>query len=160
MENTIVTIFVILALIVGAVGGAVFTPNKTEIEIEYQDKIVEVPVNVTVEKLVEIPAPDMLSLAVDAFLIAIDDEEYDDDAATEDLKEALSHYDFDEMEINRIYNDYTISYEDDLTIVEFKVKLRFDEDDEISEKITTMVKVIFDEDEDEDTEVELFEVID
>ena len=41
MENTIVTIFVILALIVGGVGGAVFTPNKTETVIEYQDKIIE-----------------------------------------------------------------------------------------------------------------------
>ena len=158
MENTIVTIFVILALIVGAVGVAVFTPSKTETVVEYQDKIVEKIVNVTVEKLVEIPAPDMLSLAVDAFLVAVDDEEVlnkSDDEEVDVLSDYTNgSYDFNEVEVSRVYDDYTVEYYDDKTIVSFSIRLRFDEDDEPSEKETFDVVVIFEEDEDTIVEVD------
>ena len=159
MENTIVTIFVALALILGGVGGAVLTPNTSETVVEYQDKIVEVPVNVTVEKLVEVPALDMLSLAVDAFLIAVEDDECTDN--DEDYFDVLivgeEDYNFDEMKVNRIYDDYNVSYQDELTTVDFKVKLRFKQEDLQSEKVTYDVTVIFEEDEDTEVKVEVEE---
>lgn len=149
MENTIVTIFVILALIVGAVGGAVFTPNSTEIETVYQDKIVEKIVNVSVDKLVEVPAPDMLSLAVDAFLQAVDNEE--DDAGND--VDVLGNYNFDEVEVSKIYDDYTVEYNGDEITVDFSIRLRFKEEDSVADKTTYNVTVIFEEG--EDTEVEV-----
>ena len=145
MENTIVTIFVILALAVGLVGGYVISPSDTE--VVYQDKIVEKIVEVSVEKLVEVPAPDMLSLAVDAFLQAVEDEE---DEAGNDV-DVVGTYDFDEIEVSKVYDDYTVAYGDETT-VDFRIKLRFDEDGEASEKEKYDVRVIFEED--EDTEVE------
>ena len=144
MENTIVTIFVILALLVGFVGGYVISPTETE--VKYEDKIVEKLINVSVDKVVEIPAPDILSLAVDAFMQSVEDEE---DEAGNDIS-VLGSYDFDEVEVSRIYDEYTVIY-DDKTTVEFSIKLRFDEDGEPSEKQTFDVTVIFEED--EDTEV-------
>ena len=155
MENTIVTIFVILALALGFVAGAVIIPGETKTEIEYQDKIVEKVVNVTVEKLVEIPAPDMLSLAVDAFLIAVEDEDVlDDDNEVDVLSDYTNaSYRFSEMEVNRVYDDWSVSYVDDKTIVDFNIKLRFDEDDEPSERVRFDVTVTFEEDEDTIVEV-------
>ena len=152
MENTIVIIFVILALIVGGVGGAVLTPNTTETKIEYRDKIVEVPVNVTVEKLVEVPAEssDMLSLAVDAFLIAVEDEEVENSTSENDA-DILGDFDFDEIEVSRVYKDYSVSYDGDKTTVDFSIKLKFDDDDSESNKVKYDVTVIFEED--DDTEV-------
>ena len=147
MENTIVIILVALALVVGVVGGAVFTPNDVETKIEYQDRIVEKLVNVTVEKLVEIPEQDMLSLAIDAFLQAVDDEE---DEAGNDV-DVLGNYNFDEVEVSKVYNEHTVFYNDDETTVDFSIRLRFKEDDSVAEKITYDVTVTFEED--EDTEV-------
>jgi len=146
MENTIVTIFVILALAVGLVGGYVINPSDTE--VVYQDKIVEKLVNVSVDKVVEVPAPDMLSLAVDAFMQAVEDEE---DEAGNDVN-VVGTYDFDEIEVSKVYDDYQVSYDGDETTVNFLIKLRFDEDGEASEKEKYDVTVIFEED--EDTEVE------
>ncbi len=142
MENTIVTIFVILALLVGAVGGYVISPTETI--TEYQDKIVEVPVNVSVETLVEVPAPDLLSLAVDAFMNAVEDEE---DEAGNDVN-VLGRYNFDEIEVSRVYDDYIVTYDDDTTTVNFEIKLRFDMDDKAAIKKTYNVEVIFEDSED------------
>ena len=151
-KNTsgIVVVFVILSLLVGFALGAVLMGEDVETIKEVE---VTKIVNVTVEKLVEVelPAPDMLSLAVDAFMQAVEDEEDEDGNAVD----VVGTYDFDEIEVSRVYDDYTVSYNDEITTVDFRVKLRFDEDGEASEKETFNVTVIFDED--EDTEVEVLE---
>jgi len=151
-KNTsgIVVVFVILSLLVGFALGAVLMGEDVETINEVE---VTKIVNVTVEKLVEVelPAPDMLSLAVDAFMQAVEDEEDEDGNAVD----VVGTYDFDEIEVSRVYDDYTVSYNDEITTVDFRVKLRFDEDGEASEKETFNVTVIFDED--EDTEVEVLE---
>ena len=149
-KNTggIIVVFVILSLLVGFALGAVLIGEDVETIKEVE---VTKIVNVTVEKLVEVelPAPDMLSLAVDAFMQAVEDEE---DEAGNDV-DVLGSYDFDEVEVSRVYDDYTVSYDDEVTTVDFSIKLRFDEDGEASEKETYDVTVIFEED--EDTEVEV-----
>lgn len=149
MENTIVTIFIILALALGFVGGAVLIPGTTDTEIVYKDKIVEKEVEVAVEKLVEIPSPDMLSLAVDAFLIAVENEE---DEAGNDV-DVLGNYNFDEVEVSKVYDEYSVEFNDDEKVVEFSIRLRFKEEGVQSEKETYDVRVIFEEG--EDTEVEV-----
>lgn len=146
MENTIVTLFVALAFVLGMISGAVITPNDTETVIVYEDKIVESIVEVPVEVVVN--APNQLELAVAEFMNAVDEEE--DEAGNS--VDVLGTYDFDEVEISRVYDDWSVAYDNDKTTVDFRVKLRFDEDGEASEKETYDVTVIFEED--EDTEVE------
>ena len=134
MDKTLSVAFMVLFLLVGVLGGYVLTPEKTVTntvtDVVYQ--------NVTVEKLVEVPAPDMLSLAVAAFLTAVEDEDIN----------VLGRYDFDEMEVNRVYDEYTVNYDDEITTIDFKIRLRFDEDDARAVKKTYDVTVIFEEDED------------
>lgn len=146
MENTIVTLFVALAFVLGMISGAVITPNDTETVIVYEDKIVESIVEVPVEVVVN--APNQLELAVAEFMNAVDEEE--DEAGNS--VDVLGTYDFDEVEISRVYDDWSVAFNNDKTTVDFRVKLRFDEDGEASEKETYDVTVIFEED--EDTEVE------
>jgi len=147
-KNTqgLVAVFAILSLLVGFSLGAVLMGEDVEVIKEVEvEKIVEV----AVETLVEVPAPDMLSLAVDAFMQAVEDEE---DEAGHDI-DVLGSYDFDEVEISKVYDEWSVAYDDDVTVVDFSIKLRFDEDGEASEKETFDVTVIFEED--EDTEVEV-----
>ena len=137
MDKTLSVSFMILFLLVGVLGGYVIAPEKivtsTETEVIYQ--------NVSVDKIVEVAAPNQLDLAVAEFLLAVEDE---------DVK-VLGKYDFDEMEVNRIYDDHNITYDDDKTTVDFKIRLKFDQDDEPSKKKTFDVTVVWEED--EDTEV-------
>lgn len=148
-KNTqgLIVVFVILSLLVGFTLGAVLMGDDVETIKEIE---VEKIVNVSIEKLVELPAPDMLSLAVDAFLIAVEDEE---DEAGNDV-DVLGSYDFDEIEVSKVYDDYSVRYDDDKTTIDFRIKLRFDEDGEASEKETFDVSVIFEEDEDTEVEVD------
>jgi len=149
-KNTqgIVAVFALLSLLVGFALGAVLMGEDTETITEVE---VAKIVNVTVEKLVEIPAPDMLSQAVDAFMQAVEDEE---DEAGNDV-DVLGSYDIDEVSISKVYYDYIVSYEDDEKVtIDFSIKLRFDEDGEASEKETFDVTVVFDEDEDTEVEVD------
>ena len=148
MENTIVAIFVILALVVGGIGGAVLTPSETKTVIEYQDKIVEKLVEVPVETVVEveIEAPNQLDLAVVAFMQAVEDEEDEARENDVDILDELD-YNFDEIEVSKVYDTYNISYDGDETIVEFKIKLKFDDGDDRM-KETYDVTVIFEDDED------------
>ena len=143
MENTLATILIIAFLLIGAVGGVVLTPEKdcpvVEPEVTYQ--------NVSVDRVIEISAPSQLDLAVAEFLKAVEDEE----AEAGNSVNVLKKYDFDEMEVSRIYSDHAIIYDHDNTTVDFKIRLKFDQDDEPSKKKTFDVTVVWEED--EDTEV-------
>ena len=146
MDKSLAGLFMAIFLVLGFVCGAVFVPGDEVIKVEE----VEVIKNVTVDKIVEVPAevePTILEKAKEACLKAVDDEE---DEAGNDV-DVLGSYDFDEIEVSKVYNDYTVSYDDDETTVEFSIKLRFDEDGEKSEKETFDVTVTFEKG--EDTEV-------
>ena len=137
----IVTVGVIV-LLLGAMGGAFLFPNEKTVDVE---KIVEVPGDIIeVEKIVEVAAPSMLDNALATFLEAVEDEE--DEAGNE--LELLEGYDFEEVSINKVYDEYAIFYDDDETIVEFQVKLKYKEDGEKSEKETYNVRVTYEEYED------------
>ncbi len=140
MEKTLVTILVTLALIIGVLGGAVFAP--AEVEIKEVETIVYQ--NVSVTEYLE--APSVLDNAIEVFLEAVEDEE--DEAGNE--VDVLGNYNFDELEISKIYDEYLVSYDEDLTTVNFSIKLKLDDGDD-REKETFDVTVIFEED--EDTEV-------
>jgi len=144
MEKHVSNLFIVIAVFALLIGGLVgynMAPVKviteTETEIVYQ--------NVSVTELVE--APNQLSLAVAEFLIAVEDEE--DEAGNE--VNVLGSYDFDEIEVSKVYDDYSVEYTKDTVTVEFSIKLRFDEQGEASEKETFDVEVVFEDN--EDTEV-------
>ena len=140
ISGLLVTIAV-LALLVGGLVGYNMAPVKvvTETETEYVTQNVSVPVF--------IEAPIVLDKAVEVFLEAVDDEE---DEAGNDIN-VLGSYDFDEVEVSKIYDEWSVEYDDDKTTVDFSIKLRFDEDGEASEKETFDVTVYFEKG--EDTEV-------
>ena len=151
MENWISGLLMVAMLIIGLfAGGAIFSTEKeviVEKEVEVE-KIVEVEVPGE-EIIVEVPAPSLLDLAVEDFMKAVEDEE--DEAGNE--INLLDEYDvdFDEVSIKKIYDDYTIVHDGDEYSVEFSIKLKFDEEDEKSERVKYNVLVEYEED--EDTEV-------
>ena len=149
MESTLATILIVMGLLVGVGLGAVAFPGAETIKEVEKEVIVEVPVEVPVETVVEveIPAVNQLELATAAFMQAVEEEE---DEAGNNV-DVLGKYDFDEVEISKVYSDYTVVYDDDKTIIEFSIKLKFDEEDEPSHKEIYDVTVTFEED--EDTEV-------
>jgi|GEM_PF-5678804 len=144
MENTLSVILAIAFLLIGAIGGVVCAPENV---VEVPGETVYIDRNVTVTEILEVPAPSQIDLAVAEFLKAVEDEE---DEAGNNV-DVLGTYDFEEIEVSKVYDEYTVEYDDDKTTIDFSIKLRYDEDGEKSEKETFDVKVIFEEG--EDTEV-------
>lgn len=147
MENTLSVILIVLGLLVGALGGTVMF--SSEGETEYVD-VVEY-VNNTVTEYVD--APDMLSLALSEFLSSVEAEE--DEAGN--YLDVLGNYNFDELEVSKVYKNYYVSYENDVTQVDFEVKLRFKEADAVAEKENYEVSVRFELDEDTEVEAHLLD---
>ena len=151
-KNTqgIVAVFALLSLLIGFTLGAVLMGEDTETIKEVE--VVKF-VNVSVEKLVEIPAPNQLDLAVEEFLLAVEDEEDEDGNELILETDEVEDYYFDEIEVRGIDDDYTVKYDGDETTVVFTIDLRFDDGDE-RDKLSYEVTVIFDEDDDDDNTVE------
>jgi len=122
MEKTLVTILVALALIIGAVGGAVFAP--AEVETKEIEKIVYQ--NVSVTEFVEVIQPSALDNAIEVFKQAVEDEE--DQAGNK--VDVLGNYNYDELEVSKVYDDYLVSYDEDITTVNFSIKLKLDDGDD------------------------------
>lgn len=150
MEKHISGLLVVIAAVFLLVGGLVgYNVGEAQVETntitEYVDR------NVSVTEYVDVPAPSQLNLAVAEFLKAVEDEE---DEAGYNV-DVLGTYDFDEMEVSRIYADHNVSYEDEKTTIDFKIRLRFDEDDAESTKRTYNVTVVFDQEEDNTVDYDL-----
>ena len=143
MENTLATILIVICLLVGAVGGAVLAPEKVITEVETKTVTETVYQNVTVDKIVEVPAISQLDLAVAEFMKAVENEE---DEAGNDV-DVLGDYYFDEIVRTNVEDYYTVEYDGDEIEVEFSINLRFDDgDDRVKENYDVLV--IFEEDED------------
>ena len=149
MENTLAVIFIVLSLLIGAVGGVVLTPADT-IEIEVPGETVYQ--NVSVEKIVEVAAPNQLEIAVAEFMNAVENEEDEADNRVNILDNM--DYNFDEVSIKEVSDDYTIAVTNDrdTTEVNFEIKLKFKDSHDKYETASYNVTVTFEED--EDTEVD------
>lgn len=125
-------------LFLGILAGYFIFPSETITKVE----IKEVPVNVTKEVIKEVPSDTMLlDLAVKDFMKEVNDDD--------DLLECNGNeYDLDEISISRIYDDYTIAYEDEDYTLDFNIKLKYDEDSERSCRNDFEVSVFYEEDED------------
>ena len=156
MENFWITMMVIAALVVGLFGGAaLFSTTETKIETKEVIKEVLVEVEVpgeTIEVEVEVPREDFtLDTALEEFLSAVEDEEDEAGNELELLECDGDDFDFDEISVSRVYDEWSVSYDDDETTVDFEVKLKYKEDDERSCRERFEVNVHYEDG--EDTEV-------
>ena len=144
MENTLAVIFIVLSLLVGAISGVVLAPADT-IEIEVPGETVYQ--NVTVEKIVEVAAPNQLEIAVAEFMNAVENEEDEADNRVNILDNM--DYNFDEVSIKEVSDDYTIAVTNDrdTTEVNFEIKLKFKDSHDKYETASYDVTVTFEEDE-------------
>jgi len=142
MEKHISGLVIALSVLFLLVGGLVgFAMGSEKVVTEIQTEIVYQ--NVSVDKIVEIPTVSVLEKAVSAFMEAVEDEE---DEAGNDV-DVLEDYNFDEVEVLKVYDAYTVSYDDEMTTVNFEIRLKFDDGDERL-KESYDVEVIFEDDED------------
>ena len=140
MEYKNVIVSLIMAVLLIASFGIGYNVNDSDVKtvVEYKNNTIEVVKEVMVEQTIN-----YLDEAVNEFLSAV---EADDEVSI------LGTYNFDEVSVKKIYDAYTVSIDDDVTIVEFEIKLKFDDENE-REINTYNVRVTYEED--EDTIVEL-----
>ena len=151
MENFGVTLLVIAGLILGLFGGAIFFPTTEIVDKEVIKEVlveVEVP-GETIEVEVEVPGEDFtLDTAIEEFMSAVEDEEDEAGLSVDALSCGKTEYDFDEISVSRVYDKWSVEYDEEDTTVEFDVKLKYKEDDEKSCRLRYDVTVEYEEDED------------
>lgn len=139
-SNAWVFVTVILALLIGGVFGAMVFPTTVEKEVIVTETVqVDVPIE-TVTIIDE--TVDYLGDAITDFM----DELLDED----DLVCRENNYDIDEVTVSKVYDEYTLAFDDDEYTVDFSVRLKFDEDGERSCRAVYDVTVAYEEGEDPD----------
>ena len=98
-------------------------------------------VNNTVEVEVAVEVPVEYTLLDDSLEVFL--EEYEDD---DDVVCATDEYDFEELTVRKVYDAYNVSYDGDDTTIDFKVKLKYDDDNDKCYK-TFDVNIFYEEDE-------------
>lgn len=142
---TVGVICILLGGVIGAFGFATTEIVEKTVTVEKEVKV-PVEVEVTKEVIVEVPAPSVLDKALATFLKAVEDEE--DEAGNDITILEYEEYDFNEISVSKVYDDYNVTYVDDCTVVDFKVKLKFKVEGETSHRMTYNVTVTYQEDED------------
>jgi hypothetical protein len=146
MDKTLASILMIICLVLGAVGYAAVVPEK--IDTQYIPKtcpIVETPEPIVITNTVTSAVP-YLDKAIEDFMEYVNDEEIFECSGYE--------YNFNEISISRVYDNWNLALEDDEHTVNFKIKLEYDEDDERSCRELFEVEVYYKEDEDAEVTVD------
>ena len=119
MNNTTAAVSLVLVAVLALFGGLYFANPDTIIETEYINNTIEVVTEVEVE----VNTMDtLLEDAVADFLI-----EYEDN---DRIKCNHDEYDFEELEVRKVYDDFSVTYDDDKTIIDFDVKLKYTDNDD------------------------------
>lgn len=162
-SNMLVIIACILCLTIGFSLGHFVMPKTIVEEIpgDYCDVMVQEAIdsvvcepeivyrNVTIDAPIE---PTVLDLAVNSFMKAVEDEEDEAGNDVTILEDMDYDFDFDDVSIKEISDDYVVSYTEDTTTVDFSIKLKF-KDSHDTEKVTYNVRVTFEDGEDTTVEV-------
>ncbi len=148
---------VVVALLLGGVVGGVWLSKETIKEVKVPGECEECEACEVCEVVEEVPVESILDLAVATFMQTVDDEEDEAGNDVELLEPDKHEYDFDEVSISKVYDEYTVEYDDDVTKVTFDIKLKYKEDGESSEKETYKVRVIFEEG--EDSRVKILQIL-
>ena len=138
--NGIVALAALVFLLVGYLFGGLYGSTETEtiVELPGEDIIITEYVNVSVPTD---STPDYFGDAV-AFLL---DEMDDEDAL---LECDGFEYDFDDIELTKMYDERYLLFDEDELTVGFKVKLVYDEEDSRSCRNTVDIEVFYEDDED------------
>jgi len=134
----LVVLSAVLFLLVGFLFGGIYGSETITKEVEVE-KIVEI------ETIVEVEIPtenDYLGNAVSFFWEELGDED-------NLLICGNQSYDSDDIELSRLYDDYSINFDEEDYSVDFQIRLTYDEEDSASCRSTWNVNVLYEEDEDE-----------
>lgn len=142
MENLTLSLLIGLTLIVGVFAGFYLDVEEVCEDCEVCEPCMTPVCEVTECDVCEEPI-DYLSMAMDDFLDEIDDND--------DLECGKHSYDMDEVSVSKVYW-HSVLFDDEDTQVDFKVKLKFDEDDERSCRETYEVSVMYEEGEKPDVD--------
>ncbi len=157
MENWVATLSIIVVLIVGIAAGFVLDkPEEVTKEVEVIKEVAvpaECPEEVVCEEttVVDVGAvvdKSIRDAALSEFLMAVDDEE---DEAGEDVKILAcgsTEFDFDEISVSKVFDEWSVVFDDEETTVDFKVRMKYKETDEKSCRQTFEVRVHYEDDED------------
>lgn len=138
MEKLLATTLMILSLIVGVIGGAVFfTEDAVACPAEKVCPSCPVVEQVVCEQ--DTTANDLLDQAIDDTMEYLDDEE--------EFRCGRDDYDMDEVEVSKIYDEFTVEFDDEDYTVEGKFKLNFKMDEEKRCRKTVDFEVFYEEDE-------------
>lgn len=139
MEKTLSTLLIILGFLVGVAIGAVIIPQ------EVKTITVEKPVEVikTVNNTVEVPVEVYKDHLSDATMLFLKELEDDDELLFCDGHE----YDIEDVELSKVYDKYSVTFDDEDKTVDFTAKLRYKESDLESCTNNFDVTVFYEEDE-------------
>lgn len=138
MEKLLATTLMILSLIVGVIGGAVFfTEDAVACPAEKVCPSCPVVEQVVCEQ--DTTPNDILNTTIDDVLNYLEDEE--------ELVCDSDDYDLNEVDVSKVYDDFTIEYDDDQLEVKGKMTLNFKMDEEKRCRDTIRFKVVYEDDE-------------
>ncbi len=140
MEKHVGSWMTALAVLVLLLGFSLGGQYGSETKVIYEDVVKEVEVEIEVpgDTIYEDSTPDYLGNAVEFFWEEVEDED-------EFLICDESEYDFDDVEQSRLYDEYSLHFDDDDLTVDFEIKLRYDEDDSRSCRNTFDVSVYYED---------------
>lgn len=148
MDQKLLLPLMLISLVVGATfGGLIGYATGGETKVVTEEKVVEVPVEKEVEVVKEVevekPVADtsfLLDKAVQTFL----------DEKLEDLEDCNGDkYDEDQIKVDEVEDDYSIEIGEDTEEVQFKIELKY-LDNDVNEKCYSDfdVSVLYEEEED------------
>ena len=130
----------VFALLIGGLVGYNMAPTKTLIktvtDVQYK--------NVSVDKIVTIQAPSYLNKSLNTFLTAVENGR---DESGHHIN-ILGNYNFDEIQVTKIFDRYTVTHKYNKVITNFRVQLRFKQAYEPAVKRVYNVTVIYQTDKD------------
>lgn len=143
MEKHVGVWLILVAVAFLLIGGLVgYSVGEAEVQTEYVDREVVKEVVKEVEVTTEVKVADVVGYrdqAVEDFMEYVDDEEL--------FECGRYDYDYDEISISKIHDEYSVEIDDEDTTVEFSIRLKYDEDDERSCRETYDVEAYYEQDE-------------
>lgn len=148
MDKTNFVVFLVAALLIGGLIGAVGFASNTESVV-----IKEVPVTNTIETIKEVPVEvevlvtdqTLLNQSVSEVLSYLEDEEL--------LTCDGNEYESDELALSKVYDEYSVAYDDEDRTVTGSLKLKYNEGDFRSCRETYDFEVFYEEDEDAEVSI-------
>lgn len=136
MDNKTAAVSLVLVAVLGVLAGFYFDNPDTIVEKEYITEYVNNTCGITI---CEPTTHNLIDDALAEFLY-----EYEDD---DRVRCDGDEYDFEELTVRKVYDEYSVSYDDEDKTIEFKTKLKYNDGNDKCYK-TFDVEVFYEEGED------------